>query len=100
MFGTTRIPAAGWGQGKQLEAPDFETETLSVQVKKGYKPPAYLTDWIEGIVKQAGERSRLGVVIWGGKRARDDDALVFMRLADFLRLATQPRSDAAQPPDA
>jgi hypothetical protein len=92
MFDTKRVPAAGWGEGKQKDAPDFETARLSFQAKKGYSLPAYLRTWLDGIVKVATERGRLGVVVWAEKGARDTDALVFMRLSDFRRLV--PPADA------
>lgn len=86
-FGTERIPAAGVLGSAQREAPDFETDALCFQVKKGYSPPSYLRAWLDGIVGQAASKGKSGVVVWGAKRCRDDDALVFMRLADFRSMA-------------
>lgn len=105
-FGTTRIPAAGWGEGKQLDAPDFETDRFAIQAKKGYAPPTYLTSWLAGIVRVATGRSRLGVVVWAGKGIRDDDAFVVMRLADFRALAAEvehrevPLCEMSEPPSS
>ena len=48
--------------------------------------PSYLRDWLRGIVG-AGERAgSVGVVVWKPPRARDDDALVVLRLKDWEAL--------------
>jgi len=96
-FGTERIPAAGVLGSAQREAPDFETDVLCVQVKKGYSPPSYLRSWLDGIVGQAEKKGKKGVVIWAGKRVRDDDALVFMRLADYRALVSSTPDPLAEP---
>ena len=46
--------------------------------------PSYLRAWLKGIVA-AGERSggATGVVIWKAPNARDDDAVVVLRLKDW-----------------
>ena len=46
--------------------------------------PSYLRDWLRGIVA-AGERKggSTGVVVWKAPHARDDDAVVVLRLADW-----------------
>jgi hypothetical protein len=88
-FGTERIPAAGVMGKAQLDAPDFETSLIVAQVKKGYNPPSYLRSWLDGIVGQGQRVGRRGVVIWGGKGVKDDDAFVVMRLADFVELHRQ-----------
>lgn len=103
LFGTNRIPAAGWGEGQQLEAPDFETLLVSFQAKKGYSQPGYLKTWLDGICRVAAGRARYGAVVWAGKGARDADSLVVMRAADFRHLLsdleriTGPRRPALPP---
>lgn len=89
LFGTSRIPAAGWGEGAQTDAPDFETVGFAFQAKKGYAPPAYLTAWLDGVRAVAAKRGRTGVVVWGGKGVKDADALVFLRAEDFRRLVAK-----------
>ena len=46
--------------------------------------PSYLKDWLRGIVA-AGERKggSTGVVVWKAPNARDDDAVVVLRLRDW-----------------
>jgi hypothetical protein len=93
MFGTERIPAAGVMGKQQKDAADFETPLFAAQVKKGYKQPSYLREWMDGIVASAGDK--LPVVIWSENRGHDKDALVFLRAQDFANL-TQPRLELAQ----
>ena len=51
------------------------------KLRKGV--PSYLRDWLRGIVA-AGERSgTTGIVVWKAPGARDDDAVVVLRLADW-----------------
>jgi hypothetical protein len=66
-------------------AADCETARFAYQLKLGYNFPAYLTGWLRGMVEAAGEK--MGVVVWKAKGARDDDALVVLRFADWQRLA-------------
>lgn len=87
MFGTERIPAAGVMGLVQKDAPDFSTPLLAFQAKKGYSLPAYLRQWLTGVVAAAGA-SRRGVVVWAGKGERDSEALCIMRASDFAVLAS------------
>ena len=57
---------------------------VAVQIKKGYGQPTYLREWLKGITEHA--RGKVGCVVWGAKGARDDDAVVILRLADFATL--------------
>jgi hypothetical protein len=93
MFGTERIPAAGVMGKQQKDAADFETPLFAAQVKKGYKQPSYLREWMQGIVGAA--NGKLPVVIWSENRGRDEQALVFMRALDFANL-TRPRLELEQ----
>jgi hypothetical protein len=88
LFGTERIPAAGVMGRAQKDASDFRTKLFSFQAKKGYKFPAYLKAWLDGIVHVGAGESRYGVVIWSDKGARDADSLVLMRAADFAAIVT------------
>lgn len=58
------------------------------KVRKGQ--PAYLRDWLAGIVATAQPRNRIGIVIWKeagrGKGREDDEALVILRLKDWQDL--------------
>ena len=96
LLGTERIPSGWWGT-IQSDAPDVETDRLSIQVKLGYQQPSYLREWLSGIVAVAAGRGRTGVVVWSPKRGKTDDALVIMRLADFVRLVDDgPDSPGAE----
>jgi hypothetical protein len=92
MFGTERIPAAGVMGKQQKDAADFETPLFAAQVKKGYKQPSYLREWLQGIVGACG--SKLPVVIWSENRGKDDDALVFLRARDFALLVALADANA------
>lgn len=81
-LGTERIPAAA---DPSRNAPDFATPCFAYQAKKGYKMPAYLRGWLQGILSTANERT--GVVIWAAKGDKDDDAVVVMRFSDWERIA-------------
>lgn len=83
MLGTERIPAAA---NPKPNAPDFVTECFAYQAKKGYSPPAYIRGWLKGILSTSGERT--GVVVWAGKRTNDSNALVVLRLEDWVRIAS------------
>ena len=52
--------------------------------------PSYLRDWLRGIVGRPSERhswiSAQGVVVWKAPNARDDDAVVVLRLKDWEAL--------------
>ena len=52
------------------------------KLRKGV--PSYLKDWLRGIVA-AGERAggASGVVVWKEPGAKDDDAVVLLRLRDW-----------------
>jgi hypothetical protein len=82
--GTERIPAAGVFGSRQKNAPDFATERVAYQSKLGYAFPAYLREWLEGIVGAA--PGKVGAVVWKPKGGRDTDAVVILRWSDYLRL--------------
>ena len=76
--GGRRIPVTGERDGADVVAGPF---VYQAKLRKGV--PSYLRDWLRGIVA-AGERSgATGVVIWKAPNARDDDAVVVLRLKDW-----------------
>ena len=76
--GGKRIPATGERDGADVVAGPF---CYQAKLRRGL--PSYLRDWLRGIVA-AGERSgTTGVVIWKSPGARDDDAVVLLRLRDW-----------------
>ena len=63
---------------------DADPFVYQAKLRKGM--PGYLRSWLRGIVK-AGERNgSIGVVVWKAPNARDDDAVVVLRLADWQAL--------------
>ena len=77
--GGRRIPVTGERDGADVDAGPF---VYQCKLRRGL--PSYLKDWLRGIVA-AGERSggATGVVVWKAPHARDDDAVVLLRLADW-----------------
>jgi len=81
QVGTQRIPVTGERAGA-----DFVDGLFAYQAKLGRRCPAYLRAWLAGIVTAGAERGRVGVVVWKPKGARDADALVVLRFADWRAL--------------
>ena len=72
--GGRRIPSTGERGAADVIAPAF---CYQAKLRKGVR------DWLRGIVA-AGERSgATGVVVWKQPNARDDDAVVVLRLRDW-----------------
>ena len=79
--GGRRIPVTGERDGADVIAGPF---VYQAKLRRGL--PSYLRDWLRGIVA-AGERSgTTGVVVWKQPNARDDDAVVVLRLEDWQDL--------------
>ena len=77
-LGGKRIPVTGERDGADVVAGPF---VYQAKLRKGV--PSYLRDWLRGIVS-SGERSgATGVVIWKAPNARDDEAVVVLRLKDW-----------------
>ena len=76
--GGRRIPVTGERDGADVSAFPF---VYQAKLRRGL--PSYLRDWLRGIVA-AGERAgATGVVVWKAPNARDDDAVVVLRLKDW-----------------
>ena len=79
--GGKRIPITGERDGADVVADSF---VYQAKLRRGL--PSYLREWLRGIT-EAGERSgTTGVVVWKEPRARDDDAVVVLRLKDWQAL--------------
>ena len=77
--GGRRIPVTGERDGADVIADG----AFCYQAKLRRGLPSYLREWLRGIT-EAGERSgTTGVVIWKQPHARDDDAVVVLRLKDW-----------------
>ena len=76
--GGRRIPVIGERDGADVVAGPF---VYQAKLRRGM--PSYLREWLRGITA-AGERSgTIGVVVWKAPNARDDDAVVVLRLKDW-----------------
>ena len=92
QLGTQRIPVTGERAGA-----DFTDGMFAYQAKLGRRCPAYLREWLAGIVA-AGDRRRLvGVVVWKPKGTRDREALVVLRFSDWRDLHVGTVRDADAP---
>ena len=81
-MGGRRIPVTGERDGADV----IGGGPFVYQAKLRRGVPSYLRDWLRGIVA-AGERANaVGVVVWKAPRARDDDAVVVLRLKDWEAL--------------
>ena len=78
--GGRRIPVTGIDR----DGADVVAGPFCYQAKLRRGLPSYLRAWLRGIVA-AGERSggSTGVVVWKAPNARDDDAVVVLRLKDW-----------------
>ena len=80
-MGGRRIPVTGERDGADVGGGPF---CYQAKLRRGV--PSYLRDWLRGTVA-AGERSgATGVVIWKAPNARDDEAVVVLRLRDWQDL--------------
>ena len=80
--GGKRIPVTGERDGADVVVDGV----FCYQAKLRRGVPSYLRDWLRGITA-AGERSgTTGVVIWKQPGARDDDAVVVLRMRDWCDL--------------
>ena len=76
--GGKRIPVTGERDGADVDAGPF---VYQCKLRRGL--PSYLRDWLRGIVEAGDRCGSTGVVVWKAPGARDDDAVVLLRLADW-----------------
>ena len=81
-MGGRRIPVTGERDGADV----IGGGPFCYQAKLRRGVPSYLLDWIRGIVGAGERKGSIGVVVWKAPRARDDDALVILRLKDWQAL--------------
>lgn len=74
-----RIPVTGERAGVDVDAGMF-----CYQVKLGRRMPAYLRQWLDGIA--TARATQIGAVVWKPLYARDEDAVVVLRLRDWQDL--------------
>jgi hypothetical protein len=78
--------------GIDRDGADFSTELFDVQCKLRQGQPGYLRAWLNGICGYAKPRNRIGIVIWKetGRGRPDGDALVVLKLSDWVALHGNP----------
>ena len=59
----------------------------------GCRMPVYLEAWLSGIVGTAQRKGKIGLVVWRPMNARDEKAIVMMRLRDFEELRSRIGED-------
>ena len=80
-LGGRRIPCTGEKDGVDVDAGPF---CYQAKLRRGV--PSYLRSWLSGIVEAGARKGSIGIVIWKAPNARDDDAVVILRLADWEAL--------------
>ena len=81
QLGTRRLPCDGSRAGA-----DFVDGMFAYQAKLGRRCPAYLREWLAGIVAAGNHRGLVGVVVWKPKGTQDREALVLVRFRDWCDL--------------
>lgn len=87
QLGGRRIPVTGIDR----HGADVVTEMFNVQLKLRRSLPAWLFDWLGGIV-QTTPKGKVGILLLRKPRQEDADALVVMRYADFRDLHGKPEA--------
>jgi len=81
-LGTTRIPVTGERNGADCETPLF-----CIQVKARKRGiPAEVDRWLAGICNTARRKGKIGVLVWQRPRGLDDNAIVCLRLSEWVDL--------------
>lgn len=79
--GVERTPVSGRQQDDG--AADWVNGLFAAQVKLGRRQPAYLREWLAGIVAHGERLGRVPIVVWKPVGAHDDNALVVLRYRDW-----------------
>jgi hypothetical protein len=81
-LGGQRIPVTGIDR----DGADIVCERFVIQAKLRRSLPAWLWRWLGGIVATAQPKGKIGLLILRTPRMRDADALVVLRMADWVEL--------------
>lgn len=81
-LGGRRIPVTGIDR----HGADVETPMFDVQIKLRKALPAWIFDWLDGICGTAQTHGKIGLLILKTPRMRDSDALVVLRMSDWIAL--------------
>lgn len=90
-LGGKRIPVTG----QDRDGADVITPMFHIQAKLRKALPAWLFDWLGGIVRTATEHQKVGILILRKPRMDDADALVVIRYRDWVDLHGVSREDKA-----
>ena len=80
-MGGKRLACTGEKDGIDVDAGPF---VYQAKLRRGL--PSYLRSWLSGIVEAGARKGSIGVVVWKAPNARDDDAVVLLRLRDWEAL--------------
>ena len=78
--GGRRVPCTGVDRA----AADVIAPAFSYQCKLRKNVPDYLTRWLAGITATAAQSGTTGVVVWRAPGTLNDDALVILKLSDWV----------------
>ena len=78
-MGGRRIPVTGERDGADVVGGG--PFVYQCKLRKGV--PDYLRAWLDGIVAAGKRQGATGIVVWKAPHARDDDAVVVLRLKDW-----------------
>lgn len=81
-LGGRRIPVTGIDR----DGADIETPRFVVQAKLRRALPAWLWRWLGGIVATAQPKGKIGLLVLRTPRMPDAEALVVLRMADWVAL--------------
>jgi hypothetical protein len=79
--GTERIPVTGERHGA-----DAVNALFAFQFKLRRCVPAFVFEWLAGIVATAQRQGKIGVLVMKMPRMRDDESLVIVRWKDWVEL--------------
>lgn len=77
--------------GREQHEPDVDSALFVCQVKHGRRRPKHLQVWLDGIRSHAAS-NQVGIVVWCDNRESLSDAIVLMRMGDFVDLHGQPKA--------
>ena len=93
--GGRRIPCTGLDR----DGADVIAKPFHYQCKLRRGVPAYLTKWLAGITATATQSGSTGVVVWRAPGTPNSDALVILRLADWVAWHGNDQAVQAKAPE-
>jgi len=90
LLGGERVPITGRQRG---DVPDVEHPWLSIEIKLRGKekfPPAWISDALDQAI-QSSDGKKCSIVVFHGYGDSYNDAVVMMKLGDFLKLKSSSK---------